>query len=302
MKESTKTKTAELTNRGAERSVFEKGKDTKTRTKSSMLIALLLVLLTLGAGNAQGANSSPPSLIGKPYGIAHGQTARVNVRNDYVDAIVIGSGFGFLDEDGNLLAEFRGTIEPGKTMSFDLNRDDLIREENRIEIHAVIGIPERRLRDVAISLEVFNNEDGKTTVGGGVWGEKLGTGIWGGGLDGPPVGIALGQTARVNALNYSDHPVIITAVKFLDEEGNLLGEFRERAIEPGKTISFDLNRDDLIREENRIEIHPVIEIPEQHQRGVAISLEVFNNDDGETTVHNGSIDGADYVLWRKCCN
>jgi hypothetical protein len=135
----------------------------KTRTISSMLIALLLALLTLGASNAEiTANAAPPSFTNKPFGVARGQTARVSALN-FVDEY-IEAGIKFLDEDGNLLAEFRGTIEPGKTISFDLNRDDLIREGNRIEIHTVIEIPERHRRDVGISLEVFNNEDGKTTV------------------------------------------------------------------------------------------------------------------------------------------
>jgi hypothetical protein len=147
----------------------------KTRITSSMLIALLLVLLTLGVSNAQiTANASPPSFIGKPFGLAHGQTGRVSVLN-FVDEYIEG-GIEFLDEDGNPLGEFRETIEPGMTMSFDLNRDTLIREGNRIEIHAVIQVSERHVRDVAVSLEVFNNDDGKTTVDTGFGGSLRG--LW----------------------------------------------------------------------------------------------------------------------------
>jgi hypothetical protein len=127
----------------------------KTRTTSSMLIALLAALLTLGASNAQAI-----TINGVPVGIAIGQTARVSALNfgdEYIETSV-----KFLNEDSDLLAEFRGTIEPGRTQSFDLNRDTLIREGNRIEIHAVIEIQQRHRREVAISLEVFNNDDGKT--------------------------------------------------------------------------------------------------------------------------------------------
>jgi hypothetical protein len=48
------------------------------------------------------------------------------------------------------------------TQSLELTRDSLIREGNRIEIHAVIEIHQRHRREVAISLEVFNIYDGKT--------------------------------------------------------------------------------------------------------------------------------------------
>jgi len=49
-------------------------------------------------------------------------------------------------------------------------------------------------------------------------------------------------------------------------------------------MSFDLNADDIIRESNRIQIRGVIEGPEPHLRGAVISVEVFNNADGKTTV------------------
>jgi hypothetical protein len=254
-----------------------------------MLIALLLALLTLGASNV--LSDRPPLIPAshvEPIGIALGQTARVNVLNLSDRAIMI-TAVKFLDEEGDLLAEFRErTIEPGKTISFDLNRDDLIREGNRIEIHPVIEIPERRLRDVAISGEVFNNADGKTTG----WRPLLqfttsdrNTGTTN--INGPPVGIAIGQTARVNVLNLSDGAIIITGVKFYDEEGDLLDEFREITVESGKTISFDLDRDDLVREGNRIQIHVAIEMQQPHMRFGVFSQEVFNNADGKTTIGIG---------------
>jgi hypothetical protein len=131
----------------------------KTRTRSSLFFALMLGLLTLGASNAHAIIIDYHPAVG----IAIGQTVRVNVLNISDRAIIIIGG-KFLDEEGNVLGEFRGRIEPGKTMSFDLDRDTLIRERNRIEIHAVIESPEPHLRGALISLEVFNNADGKTTV------------------------------------------------------------------------------------------------------------------------------------------
>jgi hypothetical protein len=131
----------------------------KTRTTSSIL-ALMLAFLILGATQAQAIiiiNS-------RPVGITFGQTARINLLNTSDSAIIIIGG-KFFDSDGNILAEFgRQVIESGKMMSFDLNADDIVRENNRIQIRGVIESPEPHLRGAAISVEVFNNADGKTTV------------------------------------------------------------------------------------------------------------------------------------------
>jgi hypothetical protein len=129
----------------------------KTRTTPSMLIAILLAFLALGATKAQAI----VIINSRPVGITFGQTARVNILNTGDRAIIIIGG-KFLDSDGNVIAEFRGTIDPGKTMSFDLNGDTVPRTENRIEIHVVIEGPIPHL--TVISLEVFNNADGRTTV------------------------------------------------------------------------------------------------------------------------------------------
>jgi hypothetical protein len=99
-----------------------------------------------------------------------------------------------------------------------------------------------------------------------------------------PVGITFGQTARINLLNTSDRAFVIEGSKFFDSDGNILAEFGRQVIEAGKIMSFDLNADDIIRERNRIQIRSVIESPEPHLRGVVISVEVFNNADGKTTV------------------
>lgn len=241
-----------------------------------MLIALQMALLTLGATNVQAR-----IIHGPPVGIAIGQTARVSaaVLPHAIRSYAL--TLSFYDEDGNLLGEFHGTIEPGKTISFDLNRDDLIREENRIEIHGVIEIPEGGPRDVVISQEVFNNSDGKTTASGHDSAYRFTLADANHSLITEPFGIAIGQTARVSALNFFDE-YIETSVKFLDDDGNLLAELRG-TIEPGKTMSFDLNRDDLIREQNRIEIHAVIEISKRDLRNLVLSQEVFNNEDGRTS-------------------
>jgi hypothetical protein len=223
----------------------------------------LLAFLALGVSKAQ---ASPTDM--HPVGITFGQTARVNILNTGDRAIIIIGG-KFIDSDGNVIAEFRGTIDPGKTMSFDLDGDTVPRTENRIEIHVVIEGPVPHL--AVISLEVFDHPDGRTTVFApcdNVVARK------------PPVGITSGQTARVNILNTGDRGFIIDGGKFIDADGNVIAEFRG-TIDPGKTMSFDLNGDTLGR---RVEIHVAIEGPVPHLKEVVMSMEVFNNADGKTTV------------------
>ena len=128
----------------------------KTRTTSSMLIALLLASLTLGVTKAQAF-----VIDWRPVGITFGQTARVTAANTGTTAIIINGTF--LDSEGTVLGQFdRQVIEPGKMMSFDLNADDIVRENNRIQIRLVLSSDTSR--GLLTSIEVFNNDTGETTV------------------------------------------------------------------------------------------------------------------------------------------
>jgi hypothetical protein len=103
-----------------------------------------------------------------------------------------------------------------------------------------------------------------------------------------PVGITLGQTARVTAANTGTTTVTITGMTFLDSEGTVLAQFARQVIEPGKMMSFDLNADDLIRESSRLEIRIVLSA--DTSKGLVRSTEVFENDTGKTTVFYGDPD------------
>jgi hypothetical protein len=141
----------------------------KTRTTPSMLIALLLASLTLGVTNAQ-ADRVPlthhrggdawPSI-----GVTGGQTARVTTANAGEREMSL-TGV-FLDPSNVVLGQFNFVIQPGNMMSFDLNADDITRENNRIQIRVVI-FPDTHnrddLRDLVTSFEVFENDTGKTTI------------------------------------------------------------------------------------------------------------------------------------------
>jgi hypothetical protein len=106
-------------------------------------------------------------------------------------------------------------------------------------------------------------------------------------IDGAPVGITFGQTARVNLLNTSDRAFVVIGGKFLDSDGNTLAEFDRQVIQPGKIASFDLDADTIARTANRIEIRVVISIDNPDGKRVHLSTEVFDNATGKTTVFIG---------------
>jgi hypothetical protein len=73
----------------------------------------------------------------------------------------------FLDDSSQVLGQFNFVIQPGNMMSFDLNADDITRENNRIQIRVVLSSDTRNrdnLRDLVISFEVFDNNTGETRI------------------------------------------------------------------------------------------------------------------------------------------
>ena len=99
-----------------------------------------------------------------------------------------------------------------------------------------------------------------------------------------PVGITFGQTARVTVANTGTRAIVVDWT-VLDSEGAVLGQLDRQVIEPGKMMSFDLNADDIVRENNRIQIRVVIS--GDTSRGLLTSIEVFENLTGKTTVFIG---------------
>jgi len=129
----------------------------KTRTTSSMLIALVLAFLALGTTKAQAL----VVIGGRPVGITFGQAARMTAANTGTRVIVV--DWTVLDSEGTVLAQLAGqVIEPAKMMSFDLNADAVVREGERIQIRVVISASTSR--GLLTSTEVFENDTGKTTV------------------------------------------------------------------------------------------------------------------------------------------
>src|SRR5215510_16543498 len=103
------------------------------------------------------------------------------------------------------------------------------------------------------------------------------------------IGIASGQTARLNALNTNAERGIIIDWKFLDSQGRILAQSREpQLIPPGQMRSFDLNADEVNATRDpssRVQVIAIIRtIEDLDTIYIHTSLEVFDNATGKTTV------------------
>lgn len=140
--------------------------------KSSL--TLIVAFLTIAVLMAVSAIPAEAFLIQEKtgmIGVTDGQTLRVNVTN-------LGSNAGpsphikVFDAMGNVVARFDSDRLPaGISMSFDLNRDDILDSRGRLElrVETELEVPDdtnsRRVRDsIRITVEIFDNATGKTEV------------------------------------------------------------------------------------------------------------------------------------------
>ena len=103
------------------------------------------------------------------------------------------------------------------------------------------------------------------------------------------IGIAPGQTARLNAFNSNEERGIIINWKFLDSQGRILAQSREpQLIPPGQMRSFDLNADEVNATRDpssRVQVIAIIRtIEDPDTIYLHASLEVLDNSTGKTTV------------------
>jgi hypothetical protein len=108
------------------------------------------------------------------------------------------------------------------------------------------------------------------------------------------VGLTSGQTARLNVLNSGEEIGLIINWKFFDSQGRVLAQSPERQlIPPGQMMAFDLNADELNAPRDRfgrIQIRAVAQsVGNQNDNDLRVSLEVFDNATGKTTVLISSI-------------
>lgn len=99
-----------------------------------------------------------------------------------------------------------------------------------------------------------------------------------------PVGLSDNQTLRIVALNLSKDETPTVTVKFVDNEGNTLLQGAASTIQPDQLATSDLDRS-IVAGTGRIEARAIVTITEQGPPGtLRLSLEVFNNATGQTTV------------------
>src|SRR5215510_5358519 len=96
------------------------------------------------------------------------------------------------------------------------------------------------------------------------------------------IGIAAGQTARLNAFNSGEDRGIVINWRFLDSQGRILGQSPERLfIPPGQLRSFDLNADTINSTRDpfgRVQVIAIIRtLGGPDTKNLYTSLEVFDN-------------------------
>ena len=106
---------------------------------------------------------------------------------------------------------------------------------------------------------------------------------------GRSVGIAIGQTARLNFANVGEVNGIIINYRIVDADGVTLAQSERPVTVPvGKIISVDLDRDTLPGSDPRIQIRVEFEVRTRTDlANLRTSLELFNNDTGRTTLFIG---------------
>lgn len=149
-----------------------------TNTPTKLFALILTIVITSLAAVWLGWKTNPVQAIEDfeigtvSWGVAPGQTARLNLLNcgDAPEGLVI--NWSFLDADGRVLKRSPGPllIEPGRTISVDLGADQLNAPRDRfgrIQMRAVVkglGGPDTFSRQAAASVEVIDNATGRTAV------------------------------------------------------------------------------------------------------------------------------------------
>lgn len=112
-----------------------------------------------------------------------------------------------------------------------------------------------------------------------------------------PIGMTMNQTARLNLANIGVPNGILITWRFVDASGTVVTKLQEQLFLPfGKIVSVDFKRsaDPLSKTDPaaqlRAEVRAQVDIltPTVSSESLRLSLEVFNNDTGATTVYLAS--------------
>jgi hypothetical protein len=134
-------------------------------SKLLVLAGLLALVAVFGVRSQRAQAFDEPNEKPSPMvGLARGQTARLNVVNlfppdpCYVQIV-------FYDSQGAVLAHDAQTLRPGEAAFLDLNREAIGNPNLRVQIRAVVQFSSTDcLAQVRASLEVYDNDTGKTTL------------------------------------------------------------------------------------------------------------------------------------------
>jgi hypothetical protein len=142
-------------------------RSTKLLTMAIAVVAAVAIWTSWSTRQVQAIQDSedfPP-----PFGLAQGQTARLTVLNRGEESGIV-IEYRFLNSAGGIVGETPEPhlIPPGQFRSFDFNLPNpppgTVDFFGRIQVRAVvsvIGNPE--VKDLRISLEVFDNATGRTS-------------------------------------------------------------------------------------------------------------------------------------------
>jgi len=144
--------------------------NTRKRVLRALTLAALVGFLIASAHMGARVSAFNPQPDPPAFGmlaVTHGQTARLNV----VDATDVPPGpcreveLMFLDSEGNIRQRSVQCLMSGRAAFLDLNGNFLEQIDNRTEIRGkvhLINPPERTVTNLVATIEVFDNETGKT--------------------------------------------------------------------------------------------------------------------------------------------
>jgi hypothetical protein len=140
----------------------------KSQTTLTKLLSALVLPAILSVCAATSAQAGPqPHLKSGMFGVARGQVARINAVNlGGPDTRPIQIEMQFIDSTGAVIARDTKTVTPGQAVFFDVIFDAGFREENRIELRALIGAsqPPEPEKNLKVTVEVFDADTGKNTT------------------------------------------------------------------------------------------------------------------------------------------
>jgi hypothetical protein len=138
----------------------------KPQTEIKKLLAAFVLIAIFSLCAAGSAQASPePHLRSGMFGCATGQIARINAANlGGPDTRPIQVEMMFLDGTGAVVGRDMQTIAPGQAVFLNFVFDPG-REENRIELRAIVGVlggPDTK--DLKTTVETFDAETGRNTI------------------------------------------------------------------------------------------------------------------------------------------